>query len=77
MCIRDRPRCVRPYPSGAPARYPSPSAGSGCGPCRPVAHGSAQVHRTHTHRPCRLCQTAARTPVSYTHLRAHETSAHL
>eukprot|EP00969_Alexandrium_andersonii_P241475 10663211-Alexandrium_andersonii.AAC.1 len=37
------------------------AAGSGCGPCRPAAHGSAPVHRTRTHRPGWTCRRAART----------------
>eukprot|EP00969_Alexandrium_andersonii_P013433 586316-Alexandrium_andersonii.AAC.1 len=39
----------------------APTAGSGCGPCRPTANGSAPARRTRTRRPGRACRRAAQT----------------
>eukprot|EP00969_Alexandrium_andersonii_P351515 15435614-Alexandrium_andersonii.AAC.1 len=64
----------------------APTAGSGSGPRRPAALGSAPARRTRPVALARLAEgplergaaiVAHEMPVSYTHLRAHETSAHL
>eukprot|EP00969_Alexandrium_andersonii_P138253 6113858-Alexandrium_andersonii.AAC.1 len=61
---------------GASAALPS-GAHWGWGPCTLLSRPTCSSRRWHARHAQRLPTKSGQKPVSYTHLRAHETSAHL